>query len=208
MVVFWACTGISPLSIAASQAPPLSSRSFNFWDQGGAVADLDGDGLPDVVLVRQEGEGREGIRYRIDFQLSANTNANYIRVYGDLGGLRIEPRDVDADGDLDLVITAAWSAAPVGVWINDGHGNFRQGDISAYPSSLWTDSASVSSRFPAHSIETAISPSTGSSNGCVSRRGFLDKSLAGLTVNSQKGPAPLVISMGAQKSRAPPLSAA
>jgi hypothetical protein len=44
---------------------------------------------------------------------------------------------VNGDLELDLVITSAWSFAPIGVWINDGHGGFNPSDPTAYPHFTW-----------------------------------------------------------------------
>jgi hypothetical protein len=126
------------------------------WDQGGAIADLDGDGRADLALVRKDGWGRRGIQYRIDFQLTAGRNRTSIRVSAEEGGLRIVARDVDADGDLDLVITSAKSFALVGVWINDGHGAFTEGDPAAYARTLFTEGPGILSNTGQASLQAAI----------------------------------------------------
>lgn len=117
----------------------------NSWDQQGVLADLDGDGRPDWILVRRTARGQLGISYSVDLHLSSGTTPTCIRITRQAGEVQVVPRDVNDDGDLDLVLTDAWSAAPVGIWINDGHGKFiGASDLGAYPASLWTLGTAIS----------------------------------------------------------------
>jgi len=50
--------------------------------------------------------------------------------------LHLSPRDVDADHDIDLVITTL-SGERVGVWLNDGRGQFTEGVSAQYPEWIW-----------------------------------------------------------------------
>jgi hypothetical protein len=63
---------------------------------------------------------------------------------------------VDGDGDLDLVVMSAWTLAPVGVWINNGHGEFTQGDPTAYPRSIWPEGPKVVSNTPQEAPKTTV----------------------------------------------------
>jgi hypothetical protein len=63
---------------------------------------------------------------------------------------------VDGDGDLDLVVTSAWSFAPVGVWINNGHGEFARGDPTAYPRAIWTEAPKVVSNTPQEALKATV----------------------------------------------------
>jgi hypothetical protein len=89
--------------------------------------------------------GPNAFRYKIELTLSSRVGPSSFTVSAEEGGLRIIPRDVDGDGDLDLVITSARSFTPVGVWINDGHGGFTQGDATAYSRSFWTEGPGIDS---------------------------------------------------------------
>jgi hypothetical protein len=152
----WALVVGSPVSATPSfPASPLLTSSFP--DYGDAVADLDGDGRPDLATVRSRRWGANASRYQVELTLSAGGGPSSFSVSAEAGGLRIIPRDVDGDGDLDLVITSTRSLAPVGVWINDGHGIFTRGDPTAYAQSIWTEGPGI---FSHHSQRTfsAIAP--------------------------------------------------
>jgi hypothetical protein len=150
-LILCALWGLSAACLASEalspSALPLETTPL-LWDQGGVIADLDGDGRPDFAIVRAEGWDSKGLRYRIELQLTTGVSPSSFSVSAEKGGLRIVPRDVDGDGDLDLVVTSAWSFTPVGVWINDGHGGFTQGDLTAYSRSIWTEGPGVSSDTP------------------------------------------------------------
>jgi hypothetical protein len=117
-------------------------------NSAGAIADLDGDGSSDLVVINAEGRATNGSRYRIELNLSAQAGPSSWCVTAGHGGLRIIPRDVDGDRDLDLVITGAWSFAPVGVWINNGCGGFTPGDTTAYTTLAWDEDLGIASGDP------------------------------------------------------------
>ena len=96
-----------------------------------AIADFDGDNLPDLVTV-QAGLDRSGTRYWIHFQFGAGLR-NAIGVDAPRGGLHITSRDVNGDHFLDLVVTTAWQHRPVAVLLNDGHGKFTLRDPGLFP---------------------------------------------------------------------------
>ena len=159
ILMFWALWALSSACRASeARTPPaaqLPPPPF-FCDQGCAIADLDGDGRPDLAIARTEGWGPSGFRYRIDLDLTSRAGLSSFSVSAQRGGLRIIPRDVDGDWDLDLVITTAWSFTPVGVWINDGHGGFIRGDPTAYPQSIWDDSHGIRSETPHESSQATV----------------------------------------------------
>jgi hypothetical protein len=131
-----------------------------FCDQGCAIADLDGDGRPDLAIARAEGWGPSGFQYRIDLDLTTRVGLSSFSVFAQRGGLRIIPRDVNGDWDLDLIITSAWSFTPVGVWINDGHGGFIRSDPTAYPQSIWTEGPRIFSDTPHETFQAAVPESS------------------------------------------------
>jgi hypothetical protein len=148
----------APCWTAGAPTPPAVQMPFipSFCDQGCAIADLDGDGRPDFVIAKAEGWGPSGFKYRIDLDLTSRAGLSSFSVSAQRGGLRIIPRDVNGDWDLDLVITSAWSFTPVGVWINDGHGRFTRGDPTAYPKSTWDKVPTVLSETPHEPFQATL----------------------------------------------------
>jgi len=129
---------------ASSATPPLARQLPivpTFCDQGCAIADLDGDGRPDLAVAKLEGRGPGGFRYRIDLDLTSRAGPSSFSVLAQRGGLLITPRDVNGDWELDVLITSAWSFTPIGVWINNGHGEFvRNGPADGHRPSRYASS--------------------------------------------------------------------
>jgi hypothetical protein len=89
---------------------------------GAALGDVDGDGLPDILLPRSEG-GSRLYRNLGDFRFEDRTEA---------AGLLDEPfwstgatlADIDLDGDLDIYACA--HGQPNRLYVNDGRGRFEE----------------------------------------------------------------------------------
>jgi hypothetical protein len=141
----WALSFASPGAAAQSLSASQLLTASPLRNYGDAIADLDGDGFPDLATVTSKSGGSNTFRYRIELALTSGVGPSSFNVSAEEGGLTIIPRDVDGDGDLDLVIASARSLAPVGVWINDGHGRFTPSDPTAYPRSIWTRGPGISS---------------------------------------------------------------
>lgn len=109
-----------------------------------AVADLDGDHIPDVASGINTGHTSAGYSYRVDFDLSSGAEPKSFGVLSDEpDGVNIEAIDVDGDQDLDIVITGRLSLRLIGVLINDGSGGFTRGDLGQYVLSSWQSRRSV-----------------------------------------------------------------
>ncbi|HYR45188.1 MAG TPA: VCBS repeat-containing protein [Terriglobia bacterium] len=119
-----------------------------------AVADLDGDHIPDIASGISTGQTSEGYSYRVDLDFSGNPQAKTLSVFSnDSTGLNIEAVDVDGDHDLDLIITGRLSQ-PIGVWLNDGRGRFTPGDLANYVLSAWQTRPAVQS--PVYAVPVVL----------------------------------------------------
>ncbi len=96
-----------------------------------AVADVNGDGLADVIMPNDVPNGSGGIAIldgRSDGSLAPPTVISMVTPYALLVG------DVDGDGIADLVsVTQSGSNSVVTVFHGDGHGNFQQTASSQVP---------------------------------------------------------------------------
>lgn len=123
-----------------------------------ALGDFDGDGRIDTAVIHD----RAGDR-RISVQLSGSSSAIHLEA----AVSALIERDVDHDGDLDLV--AATPNGDVLIWLNDGHGRFTRqaasntGDVSGQPTmaqAAWPESIAIGVRAPLlpppSSTETAV----------------------------------------------------
>jgi len=97
-----------------------------------AIADFDGDRKPDMATIEIERDAVIGTRYSIRLQLSAGEETA-IGINGPQGGLLLEPRDVNGDDAIDLIVTTALDSRFVAVLLNDGHGNFTQARAGQFP---------------------------------------------------------------------------
>jgi hypothetical protein len=122
------------LTAAALHAaqPPATTR---------LLTDLDGDLQPDLVRISHSGHDSLGYLYTMDFQMSSGVARGPIQFHSQSpDGVRVVPRDVDGDHDIDLVITSALDLKTIGVWINDGSGRFT-----------WTAAEPLNCATPRHS---------------------------------------------------------
>lgn len=118
------CAAAAPTQQFSATAPRLTARF--------AVADFDGDQRPDFAEVVAGQGDSENALYLVAFQLSGGPRHS-LRISGPAGGLEISPIDVNADGYLDVVVTALWTRRPVAVLLNDGRGNFRLSSPALFP---------------------------------------------------------------------------
>jgi len=105
-----------------------------------AIADFDGDQLPDLARV-QSGPGNSyQTQYWIQLQLT-HAGRQLIGVLGPAGGLQLTASDVNGDHAIDLVLRTAWLNRPVAILLNDGHGRFRAERPGAFPGAFRRASA-------------------------------------------------------------------
>jgi len=104
-------------------------RSFTYGSLHSlAVADLNGDGRPDIISNEQEEllpEGRENPRWVAWENLGGGRFAEHILLDQRLGGHELQVGDVDGDGDMDIC-SKAWGPRP---WNGNGgrmHADFLE----------------------------------------------------------------------------------
>lgn len=100
-----------------------------------AVADFDGDALPDTATVEGGYAVTEADQYSIRLRLTGR-GAESIFLTAPAGGLSVEAHDVNGDHSPDLVVATMLQHRPVAVFLNDGHGSFSRVLASKYQSSF------------------------------------------------------------------------
>jgi hypothetical protein len=82
-----------------------------------AVGDFDGDGRVDVARIQHDVRGSSIAIHLSDSSLTTRLEANVTALV---------ERDIDQDGDVDLIATTPTGA--VVVWLNNGRGEFSQSE--------------------------------------------------------------------------------
>ncbi|MGA8678704.1 MAG: VCBS repeat-containing protein [Candidatus Acidiferrales bacterium] len=109
-----------------------------------AIADFDGDHLPDVATVEGGYTAASVADYSIRFSLSGSGSLS-IPLIAPAGGLSVEARDVNGDDAPDLIVATMWQRQPVAVFLNDGHGSFSRVETSKFESSFDSSSSPIAS---------------------------------------------------------------
>ena len=123
----WLNDGSGIFTLAFSTQSPVSSTAD--VDLG----DFDNDGDLDVLLGHAGGTGQGDMTSRILF--NDGTGANFTQAGAIDPGRTTwatEVGDMDADGDLDLVVINRTGGAGSTIWLNDGTGNFGAGDTFTF----------------------------------------------------------------------------
>jgi hypothetical protein len=95
-----------------------------------AIADFDGDDLPDVVSIQpgQNASAADGCWIELRLSAAGRQSIHLPALVG-----VVEARDANGDGAVDLVFSTAWSRQPVALYLNDGHGHFSRAEPAAFP---------------------------------------------------------------------------
>jgi hypothetical protein len=152
LVLLLLIVGLMSESSAAAPANDSFPESLVSRSPGAsfAIADLDGDQLPDLASIEIGQIGASSTDYWIRLQLTGS-EWQAIQVIAPPGGLLIEARDVNGDNAIDLVLATAWLKQPVAVFLNDGHGRFSRAEPSDFPNAFshpvgsWDSSSSPQS---------------------------------------------------------------
>ena len=96
-----------------------------------AVADLDSDQKLDFAVADRTSSGANGYNYRLELSLSHAENQIFQFRSSD-SALNVSIIDLDDDADLDIVLTHALTGRIAGVWLNNGSGDFQQGNAEDF----------------------------------------------------------------------------
>ena len=97
---------------------------------GLAVGDFDNDKKLDGALLL-DSAGLAARRIEVHFTGRVNTELTF---ESSERALTVTARDVDNDGDDDLVVEESFTHRPLHIWINEGHGDFHEGRVQDFPS--------------------------------------------------------------------------
>lgn len=147
-------------------ASPIGS-GWHAGTESFAIANLDGDELPDLASVELDRANGVATSYRIRVQLSAWPESA-IGVVGPLGGLRISAADVNGDDRIDLVVRTAQKSTLVAVLLNDGSGHFRKAEPAGYPELEQEATIFVEKKSEPQSTSGSAVPARGFQLGVVS----------------------------------------
>jgi len=131
--LIYLCVFASVLGGNAADAAQANSGGPGDFSPRFAIADFDGDRVPDLATVQVVQNAAKNSIYSVRVQLSAGEESAIV-IPGPQGGLELVARDVNGDDVLDLIVTTAMDPHFVAILINDGHGKFTIAKPGAFPS--------------------------------------------------------------------------
>ncbi len=108
---------------------PVSNSSQSLW----AVADFDGDNAVDLARVKVGRAGNSVVASGVDLFAFCKDSVPPIFDSFPPIGLVLSARDIDADHDQDLVLREPFAGKALGIWLNDGRGEFSETELSRFP---------------------------------------------------------------------------
>lgn len=117
-------------ALSKAEATPRMLQSFSGPTL--VVADFDNDHQPDGALLVNAGviDGHRVFRVELHFSSAENRDLTLV---SNCGSLAISAFDVNLDGMPDLIVEEALTHKRLQVWLNDGHGRFRQARVEDFP---------------------------------------------------------------------------
>jgi hypothetical protein len=193
-------------------SPSLAARSDGIRVSPGltsganfAIADFDGDRLPDMATVETGPSESAQTRYWIQFAFGRGVRTG-VTVSGPTGGLQIASQDVNGDNFLDLIVSTELANEPVAVLLNDGAGNFRFADVSKFDRAIWEPRIEwrVDSRCPDHGGSALVAGGWNAAF-CDARRGYgLRPGQGAVRLGSEE--LNILVTPSEVRGRAPPLA--
>jgi hypothetical protein len=157
------------------------------------MADFNRDGVLDLVIV-----GGQGLSHQLHVQLSAPRVPALTRPLF-MSGNRLNVRDLDGDSDSDILLETPFREL-IAVWINDGTGHFREGNVDSFRFQLAHDDR--------RSLDSPESPSQigecPSRAAASSRYASPDPKLPGATLIAGREERARSVHSGAIRTRGPP----
>src|SRR6267143_4169423 len=122
-----------------------------------AIADFDGDGIPNLAIVQPGSYSSSLSLYRVQVQLG-DGGLQSTDLVAPSGGLRLAARDVNGDGTPDIIVSLAWQDRPIAVLLNDGHAAFSVTDPTSFPSASGGTGNTLNGYSPGRADTVAIRP--------------------------------------------------
>jgi hypothetical protein len=101
------------------------------WASSWALSDFNGDHLIDSVSLPSANRNGTHLGREIEVRFGGIAERSYLNYRGDSRNIKVSVRDLDGDRDRDIIVQEAISRKLLGVWLNDGSGNFHE--------ALWSD---------------------------------------------------------------------
>lgn len=121
----WAQDGLEGALARANLAAPFGGTL--------AVADLDSDNKADGAVLLDSGRLHcQVTRFRIELHLSARRDTHLTFESTEVAQA-VAARDIDEDGDTDVIVGQPFTQQLLRVWLNDGRGGFRKGRFEEFP---------------------------------------------------------------------------
>jgi hypothetical protein len=130
-LLFLCLAGSVPAWPGNADSRDLRSLSSPFLT-GWALADFNGDRTIDVA--RSRAVGRDGGGYTQQILIQSGSSQQSFAFRSRAAKVQLGARDIDGDEDRDIVVLEPWSMVPIGVWLNDGAGNFSEGNLADFRS--------------------------------------------------------------------------
>ncbi|MGA9585481.1 MAG: VCBS repeat-containing protein [Terracidiphilus sp.] len=126
----WAQSGLRRALADAGKTQDLLGGSLG---QKFVAADFDNDMRPDAAVLLEAGQIDGKQVFRIRLYVSSGTDRD-LTFRSTETALAISALDVNQDGTPDLVVEQVFTHKRLQVWLNDGHGRFRQARVEDFPS--------------------------------------------------------------------------
>jgi len=153
----WLALLACPGTIRAQAPEPWRNALPRIGFTAELATTLDADNQADWIRAYPCSGLAGGAAFCVRIAVSETRSTQTITLDTSAKGVRIASHDVDGDHLQDVLIMDAADGRPLGVWINDGHGGFKESDVRSYPSAVWhLDPLLCHTRAPEHAPFAAM----------------------------------------------------